>query len=67
MTNCDALEKIIDDSGYTMQFLAKQLNITPQGFYNKRKGIREFTVEEMLKLCEILKISKSKREEIFLS
>lgn len=67
MTNCKALEKIIKESGYTMQYIAYKLGITTAAFYNKRKGIRDFTVEEMLKLCDVLHISNPDREDIFLS
>lgn len=67
MTNCIMLEDAIKNSGYTIQYIAKRLGITPAAFYNKRKGIRDFTVEEMVKLCDILGISNSKREKIFLS
>lgn len=67
MTNCRRLQEEIDNSGYTIKFIAKQLGITPQGFHKKRKGNSEFTIDEMLRLCELLKITNSAREEIFLS
>lgn len=67
MTNCKRLQEAIDSSGYTIKFIANQLGITPQGFHKKRVGNSEFTIEEMLILCELLKITKSAREEIFLS
>ena len=67
MTNCKLLQEAIDNSGYTIKFISKQIGITPQGFHKKRTGSSEFTIDEMLKLCELLKIKKSDREEIFLS
>lgn len=67
MTDCKRLQEAIDDSGYTIKFIAKKLGITPQGFHKKRKGISEFTIDEMLILCDLLQISKPAREEIFLS
>lgn len=67
MTNCALLEKAIEKSGYTKKHIAERLNITTAAFYNKRKGIREFNVAEMVKLCDILNISKTEREQIFLS
>ena len=67
MTNCKKLQEAINESGYTIKFIAKKLGITRQGFHNKRVGNREFTIDEMLILCDLLKISKSEREEIFLS
>ena len=67
MTNCKRLQEAIDGSGYTIKFIAKQLGITPQGFHKKRIGSSEFTISEMLILCDLLKLTKSAREEIFLS
>ena len=67
MTNCTLLENEIKKSGCTKKHIAKQLNITTAAFYNKRKGVRDFTVAEMVKLCDVLNISKTEREQIFLS
>ena len=67
MTNTERLQKAIDESGYTIKFIAGKLGISPQGFHKKRTGESEFTIEEMLILCDVLKITKSAREEIFLS
>lgn len=67
MTDSNKLQEAIDNSGYTIKFIAKRLGITPQGFYKKRNGSSEFTIDEMLILCELLKITKSEREEIFLT
>ena len=67
MTNCQMLKRVIDESGYTKNYIAKHLNITPQGLYKKRIGETEFTVDEMKKLCVLLKISNAEREKIFLS
>ena len=67
MTNCIRLQEAIDNSGYTLKFIAQKLGITPQGLHKKRTGNSEFTIHEMLALCELLNITKSAREEIFLS
>lgn len=67
MTNAKKLQEAIDNSGYKIEFIARKLGITPQGFHKKRTGSSEFTIDEMLILCELLKITKSEREEIFLS
>lgn len=67
MTDCKRLQEAIENSGYTIKFISKKLGITPQGFHKKRTGHSEFTIDEMLILCDILKITKSAREEIFLS
>ena len=67
MTNCQMLQKAINDSGYTKKYIAQQLNITPQGLHKKRRGESEFTIDEMKRLCVLLKISNADREKIFLS
>lgn len=67
MTNFVKLQEVIDKSGFTIKYISKQLGITPQGFHKKRVGLSEFTVQEMVILCDLLKISKSQREEIFLA
>ena len=67
MTNCKMLEEVMKTSGYTLQYIAERLGITTAALYNERKGLREFTVEEMKILCSVLNISNPKREEIFLS
>ena len=67
MTDCKRLQEAIDNSGYTIKFISQKLGITPQGFHKKRVGASEFTIDEMLTLCDLLKITKSAREEIFLS
>lgn len=67
MTDSKRLQEAIDNSGYTIKFIAGKLGISPQGFHKKRRGDSEFTIDEMLILCDLLKITKPAREEIFLS
>lgn len=59
MTDVELLREKIDKSGYKLSYLAKQLGITPQGFYLKINGTNEFKATEIQKLCEILCISDS--------
>ena len=67
MTDCGKLNEAISRSGYKKNFIASSLNITPQAFHKKMKGISEFTIGEMLVLCRLLNIENDKREQIFLS
>ena len=60
-----ALIKAIDDSGMKRNAVAGKLGITPQTFNNKLNGVTEFTISEVQELCEILRFSKSQRQQIF--
>ena len=65
MTDIVLLQDCIEKSGYKRNYLAERLGITPQGFYNKCHGQRDFTVKEILVLCDVLNISNDNREKIF--
>lgn len=65
MTNTAMLEEAIANSGLKIGAICDALKLSRQGFKNKRKGLNEFTVDEVLILCKILNISKGKREAIF--
>ncbi len=67
MTNCKKLNEKIKESGYPIKIIASKSGMTTQSLHNKRTGKREFTIREMLSLCEVLSIPKSERDEIFLS
>ena len=58
MTDVELLRDRIDNSGYKMSYLAKQLGLTPQGFYLKVNGTNEFKATEIQKLCELLCITE---------
>lgn len=65
MTNTELLRKKIDDSGYKLTFIAKQLGITYQGFLNKINNETEFKATEIQVLCELLNIDIQEKENIF--
>lgn len=66
MTDCKRLNEIIKTSDFPINVIATKAGMTTQSLHNKRKGKREFTINEMLALCRVLNISKTEREEIFL-
>ena len=66
MTDCARLNDIIKKSDYPVNVIAAKAGMTTQSLHNKRTGKREFSISEMLALCEVLKISVTEREEIFL-
>lgn len=66
MTNSKLLKEKIRDSGYKFLFLAEKMGLSRQGLYLKVNGTNDFTVPEMIKLCDLIGIdSLEEREEIF--
>lgn len=65
MTNTELLRKKIDDSGYKLIYIAKQVGITYQGFLKKINNETEFKATEIQILCELLNIDIQEKEEIF--
>jgi len=61
MTDVELLKKKIDASGLKRNFIAKQLNITPQGLHKKTSGVNQFTGDQIQRLCKLLQIT-SQRE-----
>lgn len=57
MTNTVLLKEKIDNSGLKRNFIAKQLQLTPQGFYLKASGKSDFTSSEIQCLCKLLRIT----------
>lgn len=66
MTDCNKLNELIKNSDYPVNVIAAKAGMTTQSLHNKRTGKREFTINEMLALCKVLKIPKSERDQIFL-
>lgn len=65
MTDFKRLNELIKNSDYPINVIASKMGITTQALHNKRIGKREFSIHEMLTLCEVLNISNSEREKIF--
>lgn len=65
MTNIELLRKKIDDSGYKLTFIAKQLGITYQGFLKKSKNETEFKATEIQILKTLLNLTDDERDCIF--
>lgn len=65
MTNTELLRKKIDDSGYKLTYIAKQVGITYQGLMNKINNETDFRATEIQTLCDLLKIDMQEKEEIF--
>lgn len=58
MTDTARLNNIIQDSGYKISYIAKQLGLSAYGFARKRDNLSEFTPKEINALCDLLHITK---------
>ena len=65
MTNTKLLREKIDQSGYKLQFIAKKLGLTYQGFLNKINNRSEFRAGEIQILYDILGLTEEERVSIF--
>lgn len=48
------ISQIVKESGYYQRYLARQLDVTPNTFYNKANGWSTFTDAELEQLAQIL-------------
>lgn len=65
MTNTALLRKKIDESGYKLRFIAKQIGITYQGFLKKINNESEFKASEIKGLQDLLNLTDEIRDKIF--
>lgn len=65
MTDTNQLQKMIRSSGYKECFIAQQLGITPQTLRNKLKRRSEFRAGEIMRLSELLNLSRTAKDAIF--
>lgn len=63
MTNVELLEEKIAQSGKKRGYLARKLNLSPQGFRNLVKGETEFKASQIKVLCDELGITTAKEKE----
>lgn len=66
LTDYDALNDKIDNSGMTMVAIAEKTGILKATLYNRLKGVGEFSAREIVSLTEVLHLSKGERDHIFL-
>ena len=65
MTNTALLREKIDESGYKLRFIAKQIGITYQGFLKKINNESEFKASEIKGLQDLLNLTDETRDKIF--
>lgn len=65
MTNTELLQEKLNNSGYKMTFVAKELGITYQAFLDKVNNKREFTYGEIISLGQLLHLKGKEVNQIF--
>ena len=65
MTNFELLEEIMSKSGATIDAVAKAAHFSRETYYNRKKGIGEFTASEISTLTELLHLTDEERNRIF--
>ena len=65
MTDSEALNKVIENSGLKLTFIARALKLSRAGFYKKLNNQTEFKASEIVKMQEILNLSNEQRDKIF--
>lgn len=56
----------ITDSGMTVKAVAEKSGILRETLYNRLKGVGEFTASEIVSLSNVLNLSQTERDDIFL-
>ena len=65
MTDSEALNKVIENSGLKLTFIARALKLSREGFYKELNNQTEFKASEIVKMQEILNLSNEQRDKIF--
>ena len=65
MTDSEALNKVIENSGLKLTFIARALKLSREGFYKKLNNQTEFKASEIVKMQEILNLSNEQRNKNF--
>ena len=67
MIDAKMLESYIQKSGLKKSFIAGELGLDRSSFYKKANNQIEFTASEVVKLKDVLNLSRSERDAIFFS
>lgn len=66
MPDINMLKDKITDSGMTVKAVAEKSGILRETLYNRLKGVGEFTASEIVSLSNVLNLSQTERDDIFL-
>lgn len=67
MTDIDLLKSKMTDSGMKVTAIAEKSGILRETLYNRMNGVGDFTAIEILALTKVLRLTKTERDQIFLS
>lgn len=67
MTDFEMLESIMKRSGSTIEAISKAAGISRETYYNRKKGIGEFTAKEIVGITNVLRLTTEERDAIFLT
>lgn len=67
MPNIELLRKRIDESGIPITVICERAGIERATLYNRLNGRGEWLAAEVVGMAKALKLSKSDRDQIFLS
>lgn len=65
MTDCQKLNKIIEESGISFTALSSKMGLHRRTLYNKVNGATEFKVSEIIAIQRILHMTSEERDSIF--
>ena len=66
MPDIKMLKDKITDSVMTVKAVAEKSGILRETLYNRLKGVGEFTASEIVSLSNVLNLSQTERDDIFL-
>ena len=66
MPDIKMLKDKITDSGMTVKAVAEKSGILRETLYYRLKGVGEFTASEIVSLSNVLNLSQTERDDIFL-
>lgn len=66
MPDTNRLKRKIKDSGMTVKAISEKTGILRETLYNRLKGVGEFTASEIVALSNVLNMSQTERDDIFL-
>ena len=67
MTDFDMLLAKIKDNGMTITSFCLKAGIKRANFYNRKRGMGEFTASEIVRMATTLHLTKPERDSIFLT
>lgn len=65
MVNIELLKQKIEESGYTVKYIAQSIGITRESLYNKMNRKTEFSAREIVMVTSLLKLNRDERDQIF--